>query len=413
MIKFRSAFTTYLAEIIERNVERLSQQGWVDPNTGGPDVELIRPLLGGQEERLPHEVDMVLANSYWVGAAYEAMDGLKTALAWYHLGQYVWRGGKQFNKALKDPPDFGQREAAARNQLPAAICADRVGEAARARDLYLWAAENRTLTPREMDELTKTRQYTVLWEWGSARAYALACLERWAEAMAVAVEVESWAERDRRAQTRESYRAPLRILPVVMALARYQVGPSEYARQAVTEMIDPQAVASRSHSDHLMALFFLYNLRARHPDLASPSPEELPPAERARQGSEACQKWMAHGGIHLDGTPESLRLLDEHARGIYRAARNDKGRKRFVFLWGSYFGEVVRRELAGGQWKLSTENLRESTVDWDMGEVELHLWPFNHAFEFVTGQKEETFYQLWEKTEKSYIKLGLAAAHSD
>ncbi len=108
-----------------------------------------------------------------------------------------------------------------------------------------------------------------------------------------------------------------------------------------------------------------------------------------------------------------MRLLDEHTREIYRAARNDEGRKRFLFLWGSYFGEVVRRELAGGKWKFSTENLRESTVDWDIGQVELHLWPFNHAFEFVTGQKKETFYQLWRKTEKSYIKLGLAAAHPD
>lgn len=288
--KLRSAFTTYLAEEIDRNAGRLTQQGWVDPNTGGPVVERILPLLGRQEEELPPQVDMVLANSPWVGAAYEAVDNLKTALAWYRLGQYGWRGGMHFTKAVKGPVDFGQREAAAKNQLPAAICADRVGHVTRARDLYLWSAENRTLTPREMEELTKTRQYSVMWEWGSACAYALACLERWAEAMAVAVEAESWVKRNRRAHTRESYRAPLRILPVVMALARYQVGPSEYARQAVREMIHPQAVATRSHSDHLMALFFLYNLRARHPDLASPSPEELPPAEGARQGSEACQK---------------------------------------------------------------------------------------------------------------------------
>lgn len=280
--KLRLAFTTYLAEEIDRNAGLLSRQGWVDPNTGGPDVERILPLLGKQEQRLPHEVDMVLAKSHWVGAAYEAMDDLKIALAWYRLGQYGWRGGMHFTKAVKDRVDFGQREAAARNQLLAAICADRVGQTARARDLYLWAAENRTLTPGEMEELTKTRQYTVLWEWGSARAYALACLERWAEAMAVGVEAESWLERDRRAQTGESCWAPLRILPVVMALARYQVSPSEYARQAVREMIHPQAVATRSHSDHLMALFFLFNLRARHPNLANPPSEERPSAEHAR-----------------------------------------------------------------------------------------------------------------------------------
>jgi hypothetical protein len=225
---------------------------------------------------------MVLVNSFWVGAAYEAMDDLKMALAWYRLGQYGWRGGRQFSTMGKDSPDFGRREAAAKNQLPAAICADRVGQTARARDLYLWAAENRELTPREMEQLTTTRQYSLLWEWGSARAYALACLERWAEAMAVGVETEIWVERDRRAQTGKSHRAPLRILSVVMALARYQVSPSEYARQAVRKVIHPQTVATRSHADHLMALFFLYNLRARHPNLASPCPEELPPTERAR-----------------------------------------------------------------------------------------------------------------------------------
>lgn len=413
MAKLRSAFREYLEVIIAKGRDHLQRGGLIDADTGGPDMELIRPLLGPQEAELPEEIDAPLISSDWIGAAHEKQGDLAEAIAWYRLGKYKWRGSEQFAHVKGDPPDLIYRDAAAQNQLPAAVCADRVGDRERALNLYSWAAVNRRLTPAEIKHAERKGYYQTVWQRLPFRAYALACLERWEEALSVAEEAQRWVEKDQRAKTKESYQAPLRILPVVLAITRYEVNRTDDNRRKVQEMLDPQWVATRSHPDHLSTLFYLYNLHARHPDLASPSAEELPPAELARLGAEACQKWMAHCGIHLDGTAESLKLLDERTKAIYKAAQNDGEGKNFLFLWGSYFGEVVRRELAGGQWKFSKKNFLESTVDWDIGEVELHLWPFKHAFEFVTGPKKETFYQLWQESEKSYINFGMAAKYSD
>lgn len=381
------------------------QGGLIDPETGGPNIDLIRPLLGSQEEAPPNEIDGALISSHWVATALEALGSLGEAMTWYHLGQYKWRAGKQFSTVREALPDFGRREAAHGNQLQAAVCAARVGQIERARELYAWAAENYMLTQEEINYFAKTRQYQPIWEWLPFRAYALACLERWEEALAVAEECQRFVEKDRRARTTGSYQSPLKILAVVLALARYKVHPSEETRRQAQEMLQPQAVASRSHGDHLDALFYLYNLRARYPELAHPQPEELPFSERVRQGADACREWMAQGGIILNGTPQGLKLLDEHLRTIYRTLDSEEKRKQALFLWGSYFGEVVRRELAGGQWNMRGDNMLKCSLDWDMGEVELHLWPFNRVKEYVTGENEKGLYALWQEAEQAYIEM--------
>ena len=122
---------------------------------------------------------------------------------------------------------------------------------------------------------------------------------------------------------------------------------------------------------------------------------------------------MDQGGIQLDGTPASLQLLDRYARKIYKGIKIKEERKTILFLIGSYFGEVVRKELAGGQWKYSDRNLLETTVDWDMGEIELHLWAFNHTHEILEKKTKKSFYALWEETEQAYTNFGLAALYAD
>jgi hypothetical protein len=413
MAKRRSAFDEFLDETITHGRERLLQNNMIDPDTSGPNMALIQPLLGPQEEPTPDEIDMLLVNSAWVATAHEARGDITRAMAWYRLGQFQWRGGKQFSSVKEDPPDIMHRDAAARNQLPAAICSDRVGDNERAKELYLWASANYSLTSDEIDYAVSNKYYQTIWQRFPKRAYALCCLENWDEALSVAEEAQRIVDMDRRAQTKESHQAPLRILPVVLALTRYHTHPSDQTRRSAQEMLHVQSVATRSHGDHILALFYLFNLRSRHPELANPSSDELLPAERISQGAEACIAWMAKGGIQLNGTPASLQLLDRYARKIYKRSQNKEDRKAILFFIGSYFGEAVRKELAGGQWKFSEDNLLKTTVDWDMGEIELHLWAFNHTHELLEKKTKKSFYALWEETEQAYTNSGLAALYAD
>ncbi|MCS6910107.1 MAG: hypothetical protein NZM11_06000, partial [Anaerolineales bacterium] len=251
----------------------------------------------------------------------------------------------------------------------------------------------------------------VLWTNLSYRAYALLCLGRWAEALSTAEQGQEYFRRDR--HWKDKTYEPIVLYPIVQAVARYKLDPSPENRRKAIERLSPQAVASRNHVGHLWALFHLYNLRALHPDLAQPRPEELPPEERARQGAEACVKWMAEGGVVLDGTPESLKRLDETIREVFRGLEGEEKRKQALFLWGSYFGEVVRKELAGGQWRAHGKAMTEMAVDWELGEATLHLWAYRHVKAYVTGKAAKGLHVLWEETEQAYIDLGLAANLED
>jgi hypothetical protein len=122
---------------------------------------------------------------------------------------------------------------------------------------------------------------------------------------------------------------------------------------------------------------------------------------------------MAFAGITLDGTPESLKLLDEQIRSIFQAASDEQEKKTFLFFLGSYFGEVAREELAGGQWNFSEENMLAWTLDWDMGGIELHLWAFQHVYKYAIAQSGKPLFQLWQETEQAYIEYGQAMKHTD
>ena len=426
----RSKFDGFLAELADRALAKLRDTDFSDRASGGPNAQLVeeavRPYLGEQELAVPKALQSIINAAPGAGTAAEYMGKPSLSLAWYSVGQYAWRGQAQFRRVLGTTPDVGVREAAGSQQLRAAICADRAGNKARAAQLYEWAAANYILTTDELGFFRDTKQLQVIWERLPYRAYALGCLDRRDEALSVAEECQRWVENDHRAQTTESYQAPLKILSVVLALARYRAHPTEEDQRKAVEMLNPQSVASRSHGDHLHSLFHLFNLRARYPELANPASEHLPFVGRAKQGEEACRRLMpALAQISLDASIESLMHLDQRAkqlRRVYKAAPEAEevegpaalvSKKGLIFMLGSYFGEVVRKELAGGQWKADDRNLLASTLDWEMGEIELHLWPFNHAFEYLTGKTKKTFHQLWQETEQSYLHLGLAAKHAE
>jgi tetratricopeptide (TPR) repeat protein len=354
-------------------------------------------------------IDYAIVNAWRMAAAYEAMGDLRCAMEFYRLGTYSWPFPWPVYPHRLGDNNISLRDDLVLSQLPAAVSCDRIGMTDRARQLYEWAAEHSRLTD---EELAFHGVDQVVWERLPWRAYALACLERWEEARVVAEQADEVARKDRRAQTSESYQSPLKILPVVLALTRFKTEPSEGNRSQAVRMLHPQAIASRAHESHLHALFYLYNLRARHPDLAAPQRGDALSPEGARQTADLCQKWLARQGFILDRTPESLKVLDPLMRPSYEAAPDEEARNGMVALWGSYLGEILREELAGGQWDFEPESPGPALV-WDMGVGELRILPYKHVLQILTGKTSQSLYELWQETEQSYVEMGLAARHAD
>ena len=417
MKALRSGFHDHLKKRISWGQDLLIENQWAIAGTEIPDVRKIEPLLqgflGSQETPPPQHIRSAASNGSDMGTAYEALGQLEIATAWYKLGQYVWRGKKQFDSVIEEPADFASRMTVGMLQMEAAICADRIESSDRARDLFEWAVENRSFTEQELQEFEETKQPWIVWKWTIQRAYALLCLREFQLAQQAAEQALIWIEKDRSAKLGSATEMPLLILPTVLALINYELDPSPENRTKAIRLLDCDAVASRIHVDQFQALFYLFNLRAKNPELVSPADEDLPPAARAQQAAEACRKWTAKAGLKLDNTVKSLEVLDKNLKKIYSEIKDKEQRKVVLFMLGSYFGEVVRAELAGGKWNFSADVMLAWTVDWDIGDVELHLWPFQRVHEYATAKTNETLTDLWEKTEKAYLDFGLAALHSE
>jgi hypothetical protein len=185
--------------------------------------------------------------------------------------------------------------------------------------------------------------------------------------------------------------------------------PSPRSLNEAVHALDTQTVASRFHVEHLNGLFYLFNLRVKYSELLESSGDQVTTVERARQGADACTQMMSKVGVQLDGTPQSLKQLREVVRDMVANVSGEEQRKQPIFLCGSYFGEVVRDELAGGRWNFSADTMLSWTLDWEIGELELRLWPFQRVKEYAFGETNETLFALWKKTEKAYVDLGLAS----
>lgn len=261
--KSSPAFEKYIQETIDEGMVYLRSQGWLDERTGGPDVTKIPGLQEPQHVRLPVEVEVAILRTLWNAPAHEYHCSLTTASTWYDLGQYRWRGGRTVPNETRPVPDLIVREGVAVVQLPSAICADRVGNSQRAQELYGWAAGNYLLTEEEIEWYANSRQIQPIWEFLPMRAYALVCVEAWAEALAAAETADFWAKKDRRAKTSEAYQVQLQLLPTLLALARYKLEPTEANRQAARVMLGLKVISGRSMSERLICHFYWYNLRSR------------------------------------------------------------------------------------------------------------------------------------------------------
>jgi hypothetical protein len=402
----RSTFQSFLEGIVQESQNFLEGENWLDPATGGPTVELIESLLeplGGIDDGpVPSNLQKAIDLGSRTGPAFETLGNIQAALDCYRLGQYQYRENTSlYPSAMReDVVHLMMRDDAARQQLWTAVCADRIGNQKRAQQLYTWAAENRTLTEEDFQEFLAS-QPSGIWQRLPFKAYALACLERWEEALIVVKRCQEVVDGDADAQTTESYQPPLQVLKMVQALANYKLGPTPELLQKAREVLDPQAVASRVHPSQLYSLFYLYNLRSRHPEIIDSAQNKLTSAERGRQGAQACVEWMAEGGVKLDFTPESLALLDKTIHEIFATLKDQSQKVRAIMLWGSYLGEVTRRELAGGQWRF-TEEFWDSSLYWDMGEIDFNMWIFRYLHQYLHGEIQKTLFQAWQETEQDY-----------
>lgn len=256
-----SSFEKYLQETIDEGVQYLRSHGWLDEMSEGPDVSRIPCLKETPEVRLPVEVKVAVHRVLWNAPAHEYRGNLAVASKWYELGQFEWCGNRTFPGMTAEIPELGVREALAIQQLPAAICTDRVGNTQRARELYGWASSNYMLSGDEIQRYTDTRQLQPIWEVLPMRAYALICLESYAEGLEVARTAEYWSKKDRRAQTSEAYQVQLQLIPVLIALARYGIEPSAENRQAALTKLSLNTVGGRNHSERLICYFYWYNLQ--------------------------------------------------------------------------------------------------------------------------------------------------------
>ena len=328
-----SAFQEFLQKRTDHHRAFLEQHGWLDPASGRPRVELVEPLLRAHlgEDHHPfqqEELNDLMALAEEASMANEALGQMPAALAWYRLGAYRWRGGAIYRRHIGAVEvSLFTREDAARFQLPAAVCSDRAGWRERALQLYAWAADNRALTEEEKSRFLSSRQEHFLWGNLPYRAYALACLERWQDALAVVQEAEEALRRDRGARRTESYQAPLKILDMVAALARYMVEPMEEHRRAVVQALHPRSAASPSFGDQMEALFYLFNLRARHPELVADTPSRVKPEPGPKTHSR-----LSH--------PKSVSSLVFSPDGLRLAVGLSNGQ---VWLWKMPEAEVMKR----------------------------------------------------------------------
>jgi len=332
MGKLRSTFREFLEERDRQNMQFLQEHGWLNSQTGGPIVTeielLLRPYLN-HEGPIPQEnLQRVLDMSVSAAPICETLGKIPAALDWYRIGQYRYRGGRVYSRHLgQEWPDISAREDAGRGQLESAVCATRVGNHERARQLYEWAAENYDLSEEEKKGLKRVGSSDVVWEHLPYRAYALACLEQWEEALQSAEEARQYIEKGW-LRIRRVYGAtytPILVCRVVLALARYKVHPSEKTFEQAATALRTQISISIKDRD-LRALFLFYNLRALHPELVEP------PAVRTGWGRmPVLERQLAH--------PHPISELAFSPPGHLLAVGSVEGD---IYLWETATGRMVR-----------------------------------------------------------------------
>lgn len=103
--------------------------------------------------------------------------------------------------------------------------------------------------------------------------------------------------------------------------------------------------------------------------------------------SRACTEYVRRAvGIELDGTPDTLPILDHYLSNLGEADRTDEILGLVVLAAGAYFGEVVRRTLGHGRWHL--EEGDPSGHRLELEHVFLFFNPMGMAREAIAGAEQ-------------------------
>lgn len=261
--KTPSAFEKYVQETIEEAIQFLRKYGWLDEATGRPDIGKIPGLHEPENVRISVEAEVAVHRMFWNAPAHEYLGNLDTALTWYELGQYEWRGGITFPVDKDWIPDYALRESRGPHLLTAAVCSDRVGNRDRAQELYDLAARHYVLTGDDIKWFVESHQLGAIWEYLPYQAYAQICMGKWADALAALETSDFWAKKDRHAQTDDAYQVQLQLTPTLMALAHYKLDPTAANREAARAKLSLKSIGGRNASERLICYFYWYNLREK------------------------------------------------------------------------------------------------------------------------------------------------------
>jgi hypothetical protein len=134
-------------------------------------------------------------------------------------------------------------------------------------------------------------------------------------------------------------------------------------------------------------------------DPGSPGPEEVArevppaPAEIAELSASCARFVLARYGVPLDGTSDTLSLLDQYVRDAREALLiQDAGLPLLEATIGAYFGEVLRRSF-DATWFVSGDH---DAWRLDFGDVYLTFNPIGMAREALTLREAEGWHAHFE-----------------
>ena len=111
------------------------------------------------------------------------------------------------------------------------------------------------------------------------------------------------------------------------------------------------------------------------------------PAASIEELVRACTEYVRRAvGIELDGTPDTLPILDHYLANLGEVDRTDEILELVVLAAGAYFGEVVRRTLGHGRWHLEAGDPTGNRLE--LEHVFLFFNPMGMAREAIASAEQ-------------------------
>lgn len=114
--------------------------------------------------------------------------------------------------------------------------------------------------------------------------------------------------------------------------------------------------------------------------------EDSAPPQLIEDLSQSCLRAVDKAlGISLDGSPETLSILDHYLREQAGQVANKSDIVGLVApMAGAYFGEVVRNEFSGARWHAPAEKYEDWRIEFE--QVFLFFNPLGVALEALMGR---------------------------